>query len=153
MAIELTTASATILADIRNTIGVNVIQLLLPDARLVYFRDGTYNVPSGMAKTIDFTSFGNFRCFDFQDSSYANVSAIRGGEFLTGLEDLGTRKAIVLPPTTNLPTVSLSSFFEQLPVTTKTATVKFTNTGGARDTQLSGTLVSILTAKGYTAEI
>ena len=153
MAIELTTASATILADIRNTIGVNVIQLLLPDARLVYNSDGTYNVPSGMAKTIDFTGFSNFRCFNFSDSSYANISALRGGQFLTDLEDLGTQKALILPPTPNLPTVTLSSFFEALPVTTKTVTVKFTGTGGAQNTQLSGTLVSILTTKGYTAEI
>lgn len=153
MAIELTTADSDTLASIRNTIGVNLVQLLLPDARLIWDKVYGAVVPSGMSKKIDFTSFSQFRCFDFNDSSYANVSALEGGDALTNLEDLGTRYAIHLPATSNLPTTTLSSFFQSLPVTTKTATIKFTGTAGATDTQLSGTLVHMLTSKGYTSLI
>lgn len=111
--------------------------------------------PSGIVyinDTIDFLGAGQpERAYQFNLSRNSAVleagavTTIRNAQLLTGLKNVGTSSAAILGSSLGLTATVINSFFTQLPVTTKTATLDVRSNPGAATCD-----PTIATAKGYT---
>ncbi len=144
MSIELTTATPSILQDIRIALNIGTIFELFPGARFVLAGSSLAAIYPrlGSVTAINLAPFSFVSFFGgvLVDHGATNIS---GAEYLVDLENAGTSAALQIQ-NNNFSTSTLNTLFSALPVTTKTATINVADNPGA-----ATCTPSIATNKGY----
>lgn len=82
-----------------------------------------FGLSPSVASRLSNIEFGNTNSFIDAD----DLTVIAGGKWLASLEDVGTGQALILGQCNGVSAEGMNAFFEDLPVTTKSATVKISN--------------------------
>ncbi len=150
MSIELTTADPNTIKELKRALGIATLDVLLPNYVFRYSTSqATYFAtphPTNQG-IIDFTNFGNIGAFNPYVISGIGLSTIIGADKLVNLEDYGTMNALYLN-SNPFPLSALNIFFNDLPPTTKTATINLQFIAAIPQSNYRS-----LTAKGYSVVI
>lgn len=142
MAIELTTADTATLNAIADTLGIGYrMDRICPGAKYLFSGTSGVTVQPASVTTVNLTDLSLLQTVQLDGMPFTTIIGVSS---LSALENVGTASCLRMF-NCNLQASAINAIFEQLPVTTKTATIDVrTNPGVATcDT-------SIATNKGYT---